>query len=88
MTNTTKTVLGIIVLVLIVWGISSLVKKSEPEETGPIKIGFLGPLTGDLANIGKNAQAAVQIASDEINAAGLWMYPKIIPCFVLLFAHS
>src|SRR3990167_10390300 len=45
-------------------------KKSPEKETGPIKIGFMGPFTGDLANIGKNAQAAVQIAEEEINAGG------------------
>ena len=70
MTNTTKTVLGIIVLVLIIWGVSALVKSPESNTIGPIKIGFIGPLAGDLANMGKNAQAAVQIASDEINATG------------------
>lgn len=36
----------------------------------PVKIGFSGPLTGDMGNIGVNAQAAVQIAVEEVNAAG------------------
>ena len=39
-------------------------------DNGPIKIGFIGPLTGDGASIGTVAQAAAQIAVDEINAAG------------------
>jgi len=36
----------------------------------PIKIGFMAPLTGDLAAVGENIKAAVTIARDEINAAG------------------
>lgn len=36
----------------------------------PVKIGFSGPLTGDLANIGLNAQAAVQVAVADVNAMG------------------
>lgn len=39
-------------------------------DTSPIKIGWMGPLTGDIASLGKNAQMATQIAIDEINAAG------------------
>jgi branched-chain amino acid transport system substrate-binding protein len=43
---------------------------SKKEEVNTIKIGFVGPLTGELANMGSNAQAAVSIAVDEINAEG------------------
>ncbi len=35
-----------------------------------IKIGFIGPLTGDLAYAGVNMKQAVEIARDEINAKG------------------
>lgn len=35
-----------------------------------IKIGFMGPLTGDYANYGKLMTQAIQIAIDEKNAAG------------------
>lgn len=41
--------------------------KPFPE---PIRIGFIGPLTGDKAEMGQNAQAAVALAVQEINAAG------------------
>lgn len=69
MNTTGKFIMWVVVLVLIVWGISSVSKKSgTSSET--IKIGFVGPLTGELANMGENAQAAVQIAADELNAAG------------------
>lgn len=43
---------------------------STMDNTGPIKIGFIGPLTGDASSLGTVSQAAVQIAEDEINAAG------------------
>ncbi len=47
---------------------------SRPQEDGGrrnnIKIGFIAPLTGDLAYIGENMKAAAEIARDEINQAG------------------
>ena len=40
------------------------------EEKEPVKIGFLGPLTGGVAFLGLNSRAAVEIAVEEINRAG------------------
>ncbi len=37
---------------------------------GSIKIGFIGPLTGDAAQYGESERKAVEIAVEEINAAG------------------
>ena len=37
---------------------------------GPITLGFIGPLTGDAANIGQSARIATEFAVEEINAAG------------------
>ena len=39
----------IVVIVLIVIGVSLGNKSDDSEETGPIKIGFIGPLTGDAS---------------------------------------
>src|SRR3990167_8306667 len=39
-------------------------------DSGPIKIGFLGPLTGDAAPYGVDTLNGVKLAVDEINAAG------------------
>lgn len=69
MSNTAKWTIGVIVVVLVVWGVVASVNKQEVN-AGPIKIGFIGPLSGDASNIGQNAQAAVQIAVEEINKAG------------------
>ena len=66
-----KVIVWVIVLVVVVWGGFAIFKgDSTPKETGPIKIGFIGPLTGDAANIGQNAKSAVEIAVEEVNAAG------------------
>lgn len=58
-------IVGIVVVVLIVISLSK-----GTTNNGPIKIGFIGPLTGDASNIGQNAKAAVDVAVSEINAAG------------------
>lgn len=39
-------------------------------DSGPIKIGYLGPLTGDAAPYGVDTLNGVKLAVDEINAAG------------------
>jgi len=38
--------------------------------TGPIKIGFIGPITGDVASLGVDDLNGVRLKVDEINAAG------------------
>ncbi len=45
---------------------------NEPVQkpAGPISVGFLGPLSGDAANLGQDALKAAQAAVEEINAAG------------------
>lgn len=65
-----KTIVWIVVLILIVIGFMAFTGKSEKALAGPIKIGFIGPLTGEAANIGQNAKAAVEIAVEEVNATG------------------
>ncbi len=64
----------LVVLLLIIGGIVVYGKRGEDTKKAsvkePIKIGFIGPLTGDLANIGANTKAAVEIGVDDINSAG------------------
>ena len=43
---------------------------TKAESKGPIKIGFLGPLTGDAASLGVSSQKAVELAAKELNDAG------------------
>ncbi|MEK7137786.1 MAG: ABC transporter substrate-binding protein [Patescibacteria group bacterium] len=42
----------------------------EGGDTGPLKIGFIGPLTGDAASYGSDTINGMRIAVAEINAAG------------------
>lgn len=73
MSSTAKWIVGIIVLVLIViclWYTFGNKSATPATETGPIKIGFLGPLTGDMATVGQNNKAAVEVAVDAVNKAG------------------
>lgn len=47
-----------------------LVACESGGEEGPIKIGYLGPLTGDAAPYGVDTLNGVKLAVEEINAAG------------------
>lgn len=44
--------------------------KVEVKDTTPIKIGWLGPLTGDIAAVGTADKLAAELAIKEINDAG------------------
>ncbi len=55
----------VVVAVIVIYGVSN-----KGGQGNIIKVGFLGPLTGDEASPGENSLAAVQIARDEINSAG------------------
>ena len=61
-------------LLLIVTGCSTTqnntATKGIKETKEPIKIGWIGPLSGDVANLGENVRDAVKVAQDEINEQG------------------
>jgi len=71
MNQSTKWIVGVIVVVAVVV-VGYFVPKgpSGPVLTEPIKIGFIGPLTGDAANIGQNVRTAVEISVKEVNETG------------------
>jgi branched-chain amino acid transport system substrate-binding protein len=60
----------VIVVVLIVVGIKSSKNGKMSNETGPIKIGFIAPLSGDAAAYGEPMRNAVQVVTNQVNAAG------------------
>ena len=43
---------------------------SSESASSEVKIGFIGPLTGDYANYGTLCRQAVEMAIDECNAKG------------------
>ena len=66
-----KIVIWVVVVLVVLWGgYSFLQSPSEPVSTDPIKIGFIGPLTGDAAVYGEPLRNVIQLAVNEINAAG------------------
>ena len=70
MNNKIKTILGLIVAVLVVWGIYSITQKStEPTTNEPIKIGVILPLTGDLASVSEDVKTGIDLfKKSHINA--------------------
>lgn len=65
-----KIVTWMVIALLVIFGIYSVVKKSTPIETGPVKIGFIGPLSGDAASVGEPIRNGVELAVKEINKNG------------------
>ena len=53
-------------------GMQNANQQTSSQQNGnePIKIGFLGPLTGDVATVGQNNKAATELAVDAINNSG------------------
>lgn len=64
-----KTLAGIVIIViLLAAGVFYVSQSQQPQET--IKIGFIGPLSGDAASFGQTERNAVDMALAEINSAG------------------
>lgn len=77
MTNLGKIIAWVIAIAVIVgaiiWGIwhkQSTPAVPTPNETGPIKVGFIGPLSGDAAIYGEPYRRLVALAADDINSKG------------------
>jgi len=71
MSKTVKWIAGLVVVVFVlVWGYLAFKGPSLPASNEPIKIGFIGPLTGDAASYGISEQNSVKMAVDEINLQG------------------
>lgn len=67
-----KTVVWLVVLVLIVGGFILYGSKGGEDKTSkePIKIGFIGSLTGDAAEYGEPQRNALMLAVEDINKSG------------------
>ncbi|MDB5254311.1 MAG: Extracellular ligand-binding receptor [Parcubacteria group bacterium] len=71
MNNTTKAALGVIIVILVIWGISKTTgSKSVDSTKEPIKIGAVISLTGSAAPWGEYGKKAMELAVKEINAKG------------------
>lgn len=66
-----KIIIGIVVIILVIIGISYFSKNSKQSAVKePIKIGFIGPLSGDAAAYGVDEKNATSLAVEEINKMG------------------
>lgn len=74
-----KKFLVLVVVVVAIWVIVSSFGSAKPTDmtndmaadvSTPIKLGFIGALTGDVAALGQNSQKAVQYAVKQINDNG------------------
>ena len=86
MDRSTKAIVGIVVAIVVLGGGyafwqgqqaqptsqegASAPSPSVSQATGPIKVGVLQPMTGDIASMGINTKAAVELAVQEINESG------------------
>ncbi len=68
-----KYAVPIIVLIIVIAG-TALLTSSNMQPTRPakeaIKIGFIGPLSGELASWGSSMQGGVKLAADELSKTG------------------
>jgi branched-chain amino acid transport system substrate-binding protein len=67
-----KIVWGIVIVLVIALGVYLVNKSPTPvvDLTQPIKIGYIGPLTGPSAVLGMDAVKAVEIAVSDVNKTG------------------
>ena len=72
MNKTTKIILGLVILIIIVLAIYLGVGKKQTSitEKEPIKIGAILPLTGSAAPNGIYQKNGIDLAIDEINSNG------------------
>ncbi|HLD05407.1 MAG TPA: ABC transporter substrate-binding protein [Candidatus Nanoarchaeia archaeon] len=62
-----KTLIGLIGVLLLLVACGQQPGSNSSE---PIKLGVIGPLTGDVASIGQSMQRAYQLAAEEVNVEG------------------
>lgn len=65
--KSTKLIIGIIIAAIIIIGGYYAISKKEPSSQEPVKIGFIGPLTGDAAAYGEMEKNVIELALQEIN---------------------
>lgn len=70
MNKITKIIIGLVILAIVVWGGVKLFGTKTGKTSEPIKIGFVGPLTGPVARFGEWSLRGAQLAIDIINKNG------------------
>ena len=71
MTKTAKIIIGAIVIIAVIAvGYAIYKNQNRPVSNEPIKIGFIGHLSGEYASYGVPMKNAVQLAVEEVNKNG------------------
>lgn len=70
MDKTTKYIIWLVVLVIVIWGGYALLNKPKPASGEVIRIGAIFPLTGPNASYGESAQRGIKLALEKINGEG------------------
>jgi branched-chain amino acid transport system substrate-binding protein len=70
MTSLGKFIIAIAVVIALVFGVRAVMVPKTPAAPTILKIGFIGPLSGSSSQIGDPMQQAIQLAVDELKAAG------------------
>ncbi len=65
-----KTIIWVVIVLIVIVGGYFLIKGNKPTSTEPIKIGFIGPLTGGAAAYGEPAKNGLEVAILQINDSG------------------
>ncbi len=66
-----KTIVATLIAILVVMAlVVVLVATTETTSDDVIKIGYIGPLTGDVAVLGMDASNAIKVAVEEVNTKG------------------
>ena len=65
-----KAIWIIIVIIIIIVGVVAFGSDRGGSQSGPIELGFIGPLSGDAAQLGTNARRAAELAVAEANEDG------------------
>ena len=70
MNKTTKIIIGVVILALIVWGGVKLFGIKIEKTSEPIKIGAVLALTGNNASYGQSTKRGMDLAIEELNKDG------------------
>ena len=90
MNTTMKAIIWVVVLGVVAWAGYALLgsqpampveEEVVPVAVEPIKIGFMGPLSGDAAVYGEPYRNMVELAINEINAAGGVNGAQLVPIY-------
>lgn len=77
MSKTIKIITGIFLAVIVIFVVTSVVTKKNPEDKLTVTIGVSLPLTGDVAMLGQNSKQALLLAEEQISKSSKYNYKLV-----------